>query len=144
MALDRINGRRLGGSGGVDVAGRGSVLEQLFRELEGHRTMNKLSPGDWHRGTGNGEGSIFTDKGRMRMEEGGSTLYPICKMVKGWDPAEDEANEIAVAAVPDLVSAAIFVLGLLNTLTTEEIAKGDDKFMRERLEAALRKAGVPV
>jgi hypothetical protein len=103
-----------------------------------------ISPGNWHRGTGNGEGSVFADKGRMKMEGRGSTLYPICKMVKGWNPEEDEANEIAVAAVPDLVDAAIFVLGLLNTLTTEEFSKGGDKFMRERLEAALRKAGVPI
>ena len=80
----------------------------------------------------------------MRLEEGGTTVYPICKMIKGWDPEEDEANEVAVAALPDLVGAAIFVLGLLNTLTTEEFSKGGDKFMRERLEAALRKAGVPI
>jgi hypothetical protein len=67
--------------------------------------MSKLLPGGWHRGTGNGEGSIFADEGRMRLEEGGTTLYPICKMVKGWDPEEDEANEFLVAAAPALLVA---------------------------------------
>lgn len=104
--------------------------------------MSKLSPGGWHRGTGNGEGSIFADEGRMRLEEGGTTLYPICKMIKGWDREEDEANEVAVAALPDLIGAVVYTLEALNTITTEEFARGGDKWIRAKLEAALTKAGV--
>jgi hypothetical protein len=34
----------------------------------------------WHIGTGNGEGSIFASTGRIRLENGGSTLYPIARI----------------------------------------------------------------
>jgi hypothetical protein len=106
--------------------------------------MSKFTPGGWHRGTGNGEGSIFADEGRMKLEEGGTTLYPICKMVKGWSPEEDEANEIAVAALPALVDAITFTLETLNEITTEDFARGGDKAIRAKLEAALKKAGLEV
>jgi hypothetical protein len=65
--------------------------------------MDKLSPGGWHRGVGNGEGSIFADEGRMRFEKNGTTLYPICKMIQGWKPEEDEAHANLIAAAPDLL-----------------------------------------
>lgn len=70
----------------------------------------KHSPAPWHAGQGNGTGSVFTDAGRMRLESGGSTLYPVCRMVTGWDPAEDAANERLVVASPKLLAAAIRVL----------------------------------
>jgi len=68
--------------------------------------MAQHTPGPWHAGEGNGEGSIFmTREGRMRMEQGGTTLYPICTMVRGWEAGEDLANAALVAASPDLLSA---------------------------------------
>ena len=39
------------------------------------------TPLPWHIGQGNGEGSIFSKEGRMRLENGGTTLYPICNII---------------------------------------------------------------
>lgn len=58
----------------------------------------------WHKGQGNGAGSIFADDGRMRCENGATVLYPICTMVKGWNSEEDEANEDLIAAAPELLA----------------------------------------
>lgn len=63
------------------------------------------TPGPWHIGAGNGEGSIFSHYGRMRAESGGTTLYPICTMVRGWNDAEDDANARLVAAAPEMLHA---------------------------------------
>jgi hypothetical protein len=67
----------------------------------------KHTPGPWHTGEGNGQGSIFkTAEGRMRFEAGrGTVLYPICTMVTGWKAEEDEANATLIAAAPDLLAA---------------------------------------
>ena len=62
--------------------------------------------GPWHIGQGNGEGSIFCESGRTRLESGETTLYPVCDIVRGWDEAEDEANAHLIAAAPDLLAAA--------------------------------------
>lgn len=65
--------------------------------------MSGHTPGPWHIGQGNGEGSVFSDSGRMRLEEGGTTLYPVCKV---FDFAgELEANARLIAAAPDLLEA---------------------------------------
>jgi len=42
----------------------------------------------------------LVDEGRMRLEEGGTALYPIYKMVMGGDPEQDEFNAQLVAAAP--------------------------------------------
>jgi hypothetical protein len=70
--------------------------------------MNKAThtKGPWHIGQGNGEGSIFCESGRTRLESGGTTLYPICDIARGWDEAEDQANAHLIAAAPDLLAAA--------------------------------------
>jgi len=65
----------------------------------------KHTAGPWHRGCGNGEGSIFPDVGRTRLEEGGTALYPIATMNKGFNEEEDEANADLIAAAPDLLAA---------------------------------------
>lgn len=67
--------------------------------------MARHTPGPWHQGEGNGEGSIFPAAGRMRMEKGGTTLYPICTMVTGWEAAEDAANAALVAEAPAMAQA---------------------------------------
>lgn len=59
----------------------------------------------WHVGAGNGEGAIFAESGRMRMESGGTTLYPVCTIVRGWDEAEDQANARLIAAAPCMLLA---------------------------------------
>jgi hypothetical protein len=67
--------------------------------------QDQHTPGPWHMGEGNGEGSIFmTGEGRMRFENG-TTLYPICTMVRGWKRAEDDANARLIAAAPALLEA---------------------------------------
>jgi hypothetical protein len=67
--------------------------------------MNRHTKGPWHVGVGNGEGSIFADEGRSRLELGGTTLYPICQINSGWDEGEDAANARLIAALPDLFAA---------------------------------------
>lgn len=59
----------------------------------------------WHIGAGNGECAIFAESGRMRLEAGGTTLYPVCTVVRGWDEAEDQANARLMAAAPELLAA---------------------------------------
>ena len=69
---------------------------------------DKHTQGPWHTGHGNGEGSIFSDNGRMRMQHhdhGATVLYPIASMVKGWDDEEDAANANLVAAAPCMFEA---------------------------------------
>lgn len=74
-------------------------------------TQAKHTPGPWHVGTGNGEGSIFADAGRMRLESGGTTLYPICKINGSWAGREDEtaANARLIAAAPDLLDRLAYI-----------------------------------
>lgn len=68
------------------------------------------TPGPWHMGQGNGEGSIFAETGRMRGEAGGTVLYPIAVVVRGWEEAEDEANARLVAEAPALLEALRWAL----------------------------------
>jgi hypothetical protein len=56
-------------------------------------------------GAGNGEGSIFADNGRTRLEIGGTTLYSIAQITRGWNEAEDEANARLIAAAPEMLAA---------------------------------------
>jgi hypothetical protein len=41
----------------------------------------------------------------MRLETGGTTLYPVCKMVTGWNTEEDKANARLIAAAPQMLAA---------------------------------------
>jgi len=61
--------------------------------------------GPWHVGAGNGEGSIFADNGRTRLEMGGTTLYPIAQIGRGWNEVEDEANARLITAAPEMLAA---------------------------------------
>lgn len=63
------------------------------------------TPGPWHEGQGNGEGSIFAGEGHRMRFENGTTLYPVCRMVGGWEASEDAANARLVAASPELLEA---------------------------------------
>ena len=63
------------------------------------------TPGPWHMGAGNGEGSIFAYNGRIRLELGGTTLYPIAQIGRGWNEVEDEANARLIAAAPEMLAA---------------------------------------
>jgi hypothetical protein len=76
--------------------------------------MIKHTKGPWHIGAGNGEGSVFADTGRTRLEQGGTTLYPICNVTRGWNEAEDAANARLIAAAPDMLEMLHEVLALLN------------------------------
>jgi len=61
-------------------------------------------------GDGNGEGSIFADEGRMRLEEAGTTLYPICRMSATFEEEEDLGNAKLVSSAPDLLKACEAVM----------------------------------
>ena len=61
--------------------------------------------GPWHLGSGNGEGSIYAENGRLRLETGGTTLYPVCNMVTGWNTEADKANALLIAAAPQMLAA---------------------------------------
>ena len=54
---------------------------------------------------GNGAGSIFPESGRVRLEDKGTTLYPIAQINHGWSAAEDDANARLIAAAPELLHA---------------------------------------
>jgi hypothetical protein len=56
-------------------------------------------------GAGNGSGSIFADNGRTRLEIGGTTLYSIAQIGRGWNEVEDEANARLIAAAPEMLEA---------------------------------------
>lgn len=70
-------------------------------------STTKHTPGPWHMGVGNGKGSIFAERGRTRLEQGGTTLYPIATVVRGWDAAEDDANARLLAEAPVLLALLI-------------------------------------
>ena len=72
-------------------------------------TKHTHTQGPWHVGAGNGEGSIFADSGRTRLEIGGTTLYPIAKMGRGWNEEEDEANARLIAAAPEMLEVVKWV-----------------------------------
>jgi hypothetical protein len=95
--------------------------------------MNRHTKGPWHVGVGNGEGSIFADSGRTRLESGGTTLYPICEINSGWDESEDAANARLIASAPELLAAAEAALGELEGYEPA-------KQTVEKLYAAVRKA----
>ena len=79
--------------------------------------------GGWHVGQGNGHGTIFADEGRMRLTDKGTTLYPICTMVRGWDKDEDEANARLVAAAPDLLDSVVALLEIIEGHEHEILAE---------------------
>ena len=97
------------------------------------------TPGPWHIGSGNGEGSIFAENGRMRLETGGTTLYPICHNVSTWNIDEDDANARLIAAAPELLTALETCVSELNQLAF----LANDKLANAAIEKgieAIRKA----
>jgi hypothetical protein len=89
--------------------------------------------GPWHVGAGNGEGSIFSDNGRTRLEIGGTTLYSIAQITRGWNEVEDEANARLIVAAPEMLAALESLThpmasdeDLQNALAVIAKAKGGD------------------
>ena len=105
--------------------------------------MSKHTKGPWHVGVGNGEGSVFADEGRARMEQGGTTLYPICNVNRGWDDAEDAANARLIASAPQMLEA---LSDILHEVTHDIAGLPRDELLdvvsavRELAEAAIAKA----
>ena len=102
-------------------------------------TTTQHTPGPWHIGSGNGEGSIFAENGRMRLETGGTTLYPICHNVSTWNIDEDDANARLIAAAPELLTALETCVSELNQLAF----LANDKLANAAIEKgieAIRKA----
>ena len=68
------------------------------------------TPEPWHAGSefSNDENTIFADEGRMALEDGGTTLYPICTVVKMTNhAAEDEANTRLITSAPEMLGALV-------------------------------------
>ena len=99
-------------------------------------TNTKHTPGQWHIGSGNGEGSIFADNGRTRFEIGGTTLYPICQVNRKWEDEEDEANARLIAAAPELLQA---ILDLFRECAIVHKYWGDGANTKEA-DAAIKRA----
>lgn len=71
---------------------------------------NTHTKGPWHIGAGNGQGCIFSDSGRTRLEPGGTTLYSIAQITRGWNESEDDANARLIAAAPEMLEACRLAL----------------------------------
>lgn len=84
-------------------------------------TAAKHTPGPWHTGAGNGEGSIFCKEGRLRLTDRGTTLYSICHVTHGYDQAEDDANASLIAAAPELLEACRAALPRLMVLADSKL-----------------------
>ena len=80
------------------------------------------TPGPWHIGQGNGEGCVFSNSGRMKLGQGGSTLYPICTVPEFSD--EDSANARLIAAAPDLLDACRKAMNMVIDGAHDELVLG--------------------
>ena len=98
---------------------------------------NQYTPGPWHMGIGNGQGSIFCDTGRMRLEEGGTALYPIALINRGWNTVEDAANAQLIAAAPTMLAALQLVARLLDDPDADHF---DPDKVQAEVEAAIKLA----
>ena len=105
--------------------------------------MSAYTPGPWHAGMGNGAGSIFSESGRVQLEKGGTTLYPIAQVNHGWNGAEDDANARLIAAAPELLAA---LQALVGEADLGELDHDDDtRALIDNARAAIERAtGVPV
>jgi len=88
--------------------------------------MIKHTPGPWHVGAGNGEGSVFaqenTGYARLRLDKGITTLYPICNVTRGWNDGEDAANARLIAAAPDMHALLRDVVALLDNPDADQFS----------------------
>jgi hypothetical protein len=96
-------------------------------------TDTKWTPGPWEvRKTKFGIGGDINHAGYCIAEVFGRVDYDC------YPPAEATAH--LIAAAPELAAAGQLVLDLLENMTTEEFALGEDRKGREQLRAALAKA----
>jgi hypothetical protein len=102
--------------------------------------MNKHTPAPWHVGIGNGEGSIFSDSGRTRLEDGGTTLYPICSYNRGWNADEDAANARLIASAPDLLETLRELIVQIYEDVPDDIVSDHFRDALVAAEAAIHKA----
>lgn len=105
--------------------------------------MSAHTAGPWHMGAGNGAGGVFPEYGRTRLENGGTALYPIAQVNRGWNDAEDDANARLIAAAPDLLAA---LQALVGEADLGELDHDDDtRELLDNARAAIERAtGVPV
>lgn len=108
--VDRARARR---GSSPDAGGQHGRKKKMERQNEEEimKEGTKHTPGPWHTGTGNGDGSIFGPEGTRRFLDG---LFPICKM-NGTDLPEDQANARLIAAAPELLGALKEARSVLET-----------------------------
>ena len=99
------------------------------------------TPGPWHLGSGNGEGSIYAENDRMRLETGGTTLYPVCDIQTGWNTEEDQANARLIAAAPQMLAALRAALEARGDSSAARDAAGTDGAqLRDQIAEAIASA----
>ena len=101
------------------------------QETVNPETLRTHTPGPWHEfffGRGNREGCIFASEGRTRLQGGGTTLYPICKIID-FD-REAEANARLIASAPELLKALKDAKAMLKTACRyfPKSVKNSDRF----------------
>ncbi len=77
------------------------------------------------------------------MEIGGTTLYPIAQIGRGWNEVEDEANARLIAAAPEMLAALeSLAIGLSPASVDIQRDNLDDlcRVCREIAESAIAKA----
>ena len=95
--------------------------------------------GKWHVGQGNGEGSIFADNGRMRLEAEGTCLYPICKVIDF--NGEAKANARLIAAAPELLAMCKLAAKYVAKMVADDVKTAMPPIIAfNRIEAAIAKA----
>ena len=108
------------------------------------RKMMKHTPGQLHIGQGNGEGSIFADNaGRMRLEKGGTALYPICKVFDF--EGEGKANVARIVQTWNAHDELVAMLKLASKYVAKMVADDVKTAMPpiialNRIEAAIKRA----
>ena len=77
----------------------------------------------------------------MRLEAGGTTLYPISHNVSGWNTAEDHANARLIAAAPQMLAALRAALEAMgDSYDARDAAGTEGEQLRDQIAEAIATA----
>ena len=111
-----------------------TTRERLERNLE----QKQHTPGPWHVGQMNGEGSIFAAEGRMRYGNDGTMLYPICNVIDY--NGDQAANARLIAAAPELLDLLKECTKRISHYATMPHALPESHKLAADIRAAIAKA----